>query len=289
MLAVMTCTARLLLACWAFQGRETSSQEGLGCALSLRKSRSPWVGAPCRTAGLLEGFGQAVGFHLTPENPIGMFGAREGAVTKSADQFQLTFTGRVAHGASPHDGVDAIVIAAAFINEVQKVTSREIPAEDCAVITIGTIRWGDATNIICPSVLLKGTIRTRSPERRVLLCQRVREVAEGIAATHRGRAEFVVRTREPPVVNDAGTVRRFNSLVEATLGKSALYDGPKRTSGSDDFGFYSACVPSIYFWIGSRAAGHESLLHTPTFGVPDDVLIPSVDLTARYLIDCFEA
>jgi metal-dependent amidase/aminoacylase/carboxypeptidase family protein len=81
-----------------------------------------------------------------------------------------------------HAGVDAITIAGALINEVQKVVSREITkitVDDGAIITIGTIHGGEATNIICPSVVMTGAIRTSSPDHRSLLVQRVREVAEG--------------------------------------------------------------------------------------------------------------
>lgn len=234
---------------------------------------------------LLAGFDRAVGFHIAPDIPAGMFGAREGAITKSADGFKITVTGKMAHGAAPYKGVDAITIAAAFVNEVQKVISREMPADDGAVITVGTIHGGEARNIICPSVLMEGTIRTRSPERRALLCQRVRQVAEGVAAIHRGQAECVICTGEPPVVNDAEMVRRFLQLVQDTAGRDALSDGEKQSDGSDDFGFYSACVPSIYFWFGSRAPGNESHVHTPTFGASDDLLIPTTELTVRYILD----
>lgn len=67
----------------------------------------------------------------------------------------------------PHVGVDAIAMAGAFINEVPKIISREMPFKDGAIMTIA---GGEATNIIW-------TIRTSSAERRTLLVQRVREIA----------------------------------------------------------------------------------------------------------------
>ncbi|MGY2843445.1 amidohydrolase [Bradyrhizobium sp. USDA 4509] len=244
----------------------------------------PLGGRTVEEKRLLEGFDRAVGFHVSPEIPAGMFGAREGAVTKSADGFKLTITGKMAHGATPHKGVDAIAIAAAFVNEVQKVVSREMPADDGAVVTVGTIRGGEATNIICPSVVMEGTMRTRSPERRALLSRRVREVAEGVAVMHRGQAECVIRTGEPPVINDTEMVKRFQHVVHDAAGPNAFVDR-KEIAGSDDFGFYSACVPSIYFWFGSRAPGYDSHLHTPTFGAADELIIPTTELTVRYVLD----
>ncbi|MBY2918503.1 amidohydrolase [Rhizobium leguminosarum] len=233
---------------------------------------------------LLEGFDAAVGFHVRTDIPAGSYGARAGAVTKSADQFSIEFTGRMAHGAKPHLGVDAIAIAGAFINEVQKVVSREMPVDDGAVVTIGTIRGGEATNIICPSVSMTGTIRTSSPERRTLLVQRVRDIAEGIAAVHRGRADFSSHAGEPPVVNDGAMVALFRQVVVQSGGEQLYIEG-SASSGSDDFGFYSSCLPSIYFWFGSKEPGNESGVHTPTFGVSDSTLIPTTELAIRY---CWE-
>lgn len=244
----------------------------------------PLGGRTVQDDKLLDGFDQAVGFHVSPGIPAGMFGAQEGAVTKSADQFKITITGKMAHGALPHNGIDAITIAAGFVNEVQKLVSREMPVEDGAVVTVGTIHGGEATNILCPSVVMEGTIRTRSRERRTLLSQRLLEVAEGVAAMHRGHAECIIRTGEPAVVNDPEMVRRFRQLVQDTVGRDALYDR-KETAGSDDFGFYSACVPSIYFWFGSRAPGNDSYVHTPAFGASDDLVIPTTELTVRYILN----
>lgn len=192
-------------------------------------------------------------------------------------------TGTSAHGATPHAGVDAITIAAAFINEVQKVVSREMPIDDRSIITIGTIHGGNATNIICPSVVLEGTIRTSSPARRAQLSQRVREIAEGVAAMHRGKAKCIIRSGEPAVINDANMVNRFRSTVLEVAGPDAFSQDITR-SGSDDFGFYAQCIPSIYFLFGSGEPGKNSGLHTPTFAVSDEILIPATELAITY---CF--
>ncbi|MCK1333277.1 amidohydrolase [Bradyrhizobium sp. CW9] len=283
-------------------GHDVHGSIALGTALALHRLRDnfagkvrvffqpaeeaePLGGRTVQEEKLLDGFDRAVGFHVSPGIPAGMFGAQEGAVTKSADQFKLTITGKMAHGASPHNGIDAITIAAAFVNEVQKVVSREMPVDDGAVVTIGTIHGGEATNIICPSVVMEGTIRTSSSDRRALLSQRVREVAEGVAAMHRGHADCVIRRGEPAVVNDAEMVKRFRQLVHDTAGQGALLHERRPVAGSDDFGFYAECVPSIYFWLGTRAPGNESFVHTPTFGASDELIVPTTELTVRYVFD----
>lgn len=155
------------------RGHDVHGSIALGAALAFHRLRGNFAGKvrvffqPAEEAEqlggraiqerqLLEGFERPVGFHVGPDIPAGMFGAREGVVTKFADQFRLTITGKIVHGAAPHKGVDAIAIAAAFINEVQKVVSREMPVDDGAVVTIGTIHGGEANNITCRSVIMEG-------------------------------------------------------------------------------------------------------------------------------------
>ncbi|MGX9182154.1 M20 family metallopeptidase [Mesorhizobium sp. BHbdii] len=286
-------------------GHDMHASIALGTALALNRMRDSFSGKlrvffqPAEEAEplggrtvveerLLEGFDAAIGFHVKTDLPVGKYGAREGAVTKSADEFELKLIGTMAHGAKPHAGVDAISMAGAFINEVQKVVSREMPFDDGAIVTIGTIAGGEATNIICPAVTMTGTIRTSSAERRSLLVQRVQEIAEGVAVMHRGTAEFHCRSGEPPVINDHEMVARFRRLVTETFGQDCFSDkkSPTAGGGSDDFGFYAVSVPSIYFWFGSQEPGNESGVHTPTFGASDSLLVPTTELTVRY---CLEA
>jgi metal-dependent amidase/aminoacylase/carboxypeptidase family protein len=79
-------------------------------------------------------------------------------------------------------------------------------------------------------------------------------------------------------------VGRFREIVLETVGATAFTDA-KQEEGSDDFGFYSSKVPSIYFWFGSREPGNESYVHTPTFGASDGLLVPTTELTVRYCLD----
>lgn len=191
-----------------------SRHAALGTALPLHRLRHNFVGKvriffqsgeeaelvwgrTLQDEHLLEYFDRAVGFHISVEVPTGISGAQEGSVTKSAHQAKLTITGKMAHGPSPHSGIDAIAVAPAFVKDVQKVVSREMPVHDGAIVTIGTIHGEEATKIIYPSVVMKGTIRTSSSERPARLSQRVREAGRGCAVTHRGAPECIISQGAP--------------------------------------------------------------------------------------------
>lgn len=200
----------------ARQSREQSARV-LGAARGGRAA----CGRTVKKEKLLDGFECAVGFRMRLGFCFRRFAAREGAENTSSDQFKFTVTGKMSHGAGPLKGVDAINIAAVFVNEVQKGVSREIRIDDDAVVMIGTIHRGEATNSICGSVVMDGTIGTRSSESRTLLCQRVREVVEDLVALHRACLN-ASSMGESALFNDAEMVRHFGQLVHDTVGRDAF-------------------------------------------------------------------
>jgi amidohydrolase len=231
----------------------------------------PLGGRSVSEQGLLDGFDYAVGMHVNPEIPSGKFSVLTGPVTKSADEFQVIFSGRKSHAAWPELGIDAITIATTFVTEIQKLISRESHADEAPVISIGRFHGGEATNIVCDRVVLDGTLRTRSPVARQRLRARLQELAHQIATMHRGEVEFNLTCGEPPVMNDPVVSEHARKAISELYGPTSLV--PTRPlAGADDFGFYAEKLPSVYFWFGchNEVLGNTTHVHTPEFGVSDD-------------------
>ena len=97
--------------------------------------------------GLYTRFGEPVvvlGQHVAPL-PAGVIGLHVGAAFAAADSLKVTLYGQGAHGSRPEASVDPVVMAAAMVLRVQTIVSREIPAGETAVVTIGTLHAGTAT------------------------------------------------------------------------------------------------------------------------------------------------
>ncbi|MCO6705153.1 peptidase dimerization domain-containing protein, partial [Streptomyces sp. CHB9.2] len=80
-----------------------------------------------------------------------------------------------------------IVASAATVMALQTVVSRNVAPLDTAVITVGSIHGGEASNVIPDAVEMKLTIRAFQDSTRDLLEQRigalVRAQAESFGAT----------------------------------------------------------------------------------------------------------
>jgi amidohydrolase len=127
-----------------------------------------------------------LGQHVAPL-PAGVIGLRVGPAFAAADSLKVTLYGQGAHGSRPEASVDPIVMAAAMVLRVQTIVSREIPAGETAVVTIGTLHAGTATNVIPDRAELGFSIRTFSADVRDRVMAAIERIARDEAATARIR------------------------------------------------------------------------------------------------------
>jgi len=112
--------------------------------------------------GVLDGVDAAFALHAWPDLPVGCIGLKSGPMMASADWFRIDVTGKGCHAADPASGVDPVVVAAHITTALQTIVSREVDPRDAAVVTVGRIQAGVATNIIPDTARLEGTFRTLS-------------------------------------------------------------------------------------------------------------------------------
>ena len=86
--------------------------------------------AAMRADDLWPRFGQpdyAMAFHVTSSMPTGMLGASVESPYSGADTVDIYVSGVGAHGASPHRGVDPVVLGSQIVMALQTVVSRTLP------------------------------------------------------------------------------------------------------------------------------------------------------------------
>ncbi len=125
------------------------AEEGVGGALEMLKD------------GLFERFpcDSVYGMHNRPGLPVGKFTTGPGARAAGGAFFDISITGKGAHGAYPQQSIDPIVVACHLGTALQSIVSRNISAQDTAVLSITRIQSGDAYNVIPQSAVMAGTVR----------------------------------------------------------------------------------------------------------------------------------
>jgi amidohydrolase len=232
-------------------------------------------------AGLIDDVDAVLALHVDPYLDTGEIAVGPGSCTLACDIFDIVVKGTPAHAARPHEGVDAIMIAAAMIASLQAIVAREADPGAGLVLSVTGIEGGGAYNILADRVALKGTIRADSEANRAFARRRLREIVTGLATAHGGEASVHITPGEPPVVNDPA-IAGLVAAAAAACGLSAR--AMPAWSVADDFGFYAERRKSAYCRLGVRR-GTSYPLHHPKFTIDEAALALGARVLVRTALD----
>ena len=153
-------------------------------------------------------------------------------------------------------------------------------------MTLGSIHGGNRHNIIADEVRMEGTLRTHDEAVRERVMSLIKEIVNGIAATHGATAEIRWSARSnPPTKNNTPLVEATLPAWRAMLGEPNVIQVPP-VMGAEDFAYFERAVPGAMFWlgVGNRAKGITGALHTPEYDVDEASLAVGVKaMTAAVL------
>ncbi|MAC36578.1 MAG: peptidase M20 [Halieaceae bacterium] len=294
----------------------------IGTAEMMAERRSQWRGtlmligqpaeervmgaAAMRADNLWERFGQpdyAMAFHVASTLPTGILGASKDSPYSGADTVDIYITGVGAHGASPHRGIDPIVLGSQIVVGLQTVVSRTLPPRRPGVITVGAFHSGTKHNIISDAAHLQLTVRSESAEDRILLLDGIRRVAENmgrVAGLPEDQLPRVVVSEEsvPPTLNDRALTERIMDVWGNHFGDGVLFSGERLGMGAEDFPVFTInpYIPSLYFAVGGtppedflrEKSGGEPVPshHSPLFKIePDRSVSLGVEASVTALLE----
>jgi amidohydrolase len=227
-------------------------------------------------AGALDGrIGPAVraifGLHGWPGLPVGIVATKPGTILAATDVFKITITGRGCHGAFPHMGMDPIVTASQAIVNLQQIVSREIDPTEPAVVSVGIIHAGTATNIIPDEVVFEGTARTVTAKTRNAVKVAAFRRIEGIAAAGGCTAKIDWHEGYPATVNEPVMADFVGRIAREELGPQRFYLAGAPAMGGEDFAYYLEKVPGCFFFIGVAPPEREAYpsLHNDRYDFTD--------------------
>ncbi len=168
--------------------------------------------------GALEGAGMIFGGHLDRHYRAGTIIVSEGAVNASSDNFCIEIIGQGAHGARPHESIDAVVVGSLMVMALQTIVSREINPAHPSVVSVGLFQAGTAPNVIAGQARLEGTVRAQDEGVRRQLNASVKRIAESIAQLHGATIHVAISLGTPPLVNS----REMATLAREADGRRGL-------------------------------------------------------------------
>ncbi|WP_346940099.1 M20 family metallopeptidase [uncultured Clostridium sp.] len=215
-----------------------------------------------------------IGCHVDESLDVGAIGLKQGVAYAASNPFSITIYGKGAHGASPHKGIDPIVIASQVISALQLLVSRETSPVSPGVITIGTINGGTAANIIPDKVTITGIIRTMNLEDREYMKNRLKEVVTMQVESLRGTCEITIDESYPCLYNDDNMYNIFYDNSVSLLGKDKVKILREPTMGVESFAYFSLKVPAMFYQLGcgNLEKGIIYPLHSSKFDIDEECL-----------------
>ncbi|MBB6020745.1 amidohydrolase [Paenibacillus sp. JGP012] len=217
-------------------------------------------------SGALDEVQAIFGLHNKPDLRVGTVGIREGALMAAADGFVVKVEGVGTHAAVPEAGIDPIVVASHIVTALQAIVSRNVSAQESAVISVTKIHSGTAWNVIPEEAVLDGTVRTFDEKVRALIRERFNQVVSGVAAAYGTRATVRWIQGPPAVVNDELLAENAVQAAQQ-LGLNTVR--PLPSPAGEDFSFYQKEVPGLFLFLGTSGP-HE--WHHPGFDVNEQAL-----------------
>ncbi len=234
--------------------------------------------------GVLENPKPAAAFalHLWSRLPLNQVVVQPGPLWAAADKFELIVHGKGGHGATPHDTIDATLVAAQIVVALQSIVARNVNPTDTAVVTVGSFQSGSVGNVISERAVLQGTIRSFDPAVRLFLHRRIDEVAAGICQAFGATHEFSVPGGCPATVNSPEGAALMQQVAEAVVGPAQVAQIAPMMVGEDMAEFLNR-APGCFVLVGAASpeTGPFSPHHSPTFDFDERMLPTGVALMAN--------
>ena len=174
---------------------------------------------------------------------------QSGGLMSAKSNFVITVHGKGGHGAMPHLCIDPIVCAAAIIQSLQTIVSRNVDPMENAILTIGSIHGGSVENLIVEDVRMTGCVRALSQKTKEMQIRRLEEIVTNTAKAYQCTADI-----------------EYKEVLPVAYNTPEMTKIAHRAAAMDK-------IPSYLYWVGSGTAGEPlHAWHNPKFHANDTAL-----------------
>ena len=226
-----------------------------------------------------------IGAHVTSVLPLGFVATRPGVLMSQANALTIDIEGKGGHGAMASvEGNVVLAVSALAPRLTEIVAGLDFEGGVCAC-SDGVIHAGTANNVVPRRALLRGTLRTFTPDQYIEALARLATILEEIETTFTVHCTLTLGDATPAVVNNALVAERVKTTAAKIVGDANVLDLPP-VSPSDDVSEFLNRVPGCYMFIGGALAdGTSGQHHSPDFAVDDEACRNFAGVLAACAVD----
>lgn len=221
--------------------------------------------------GALEGVDAVIALHVDSMQPVGEITIRPGASSAAVDSFRAWISGTGGHGAYPHEATDPLWMLGPVLMALHGIVARRIDPMQPAVVSLGEIHGGAASNVIPREVFLHGTLRSFDPKVREQLLAEV-ERALAVARALGGDYRLEIERGYPAGHNDPLVSEWLRDVATGVIGPNCV-DTSRVGMGAEDFAYMTQQAPGAMFMLGAALPDDlQRAHHTPIFDIDERAL-----------------
>ena len=215
------------------------------------------------------------GLHNMPGRAVGSVALRAGPAMAAFDIFEIVITGKGAHAAMPHLGIDPVVTGAQIVTALQTIASRRTEPIDSVVLTVTQFHAGDTWNVIPETAVIRGTVRSFKKETQDQIETDLERIARAICESQGATMTLRYERRYPALVNTESETVIAAATAAKVVGEENVEIGAEPLMGSEDFAYMLEARPGCYIWLGNGVDGGPGgcAVHNPHYDFNDEVSV----------------
>lgn len=224
--------------------------------------------------------------HMAPEIELGKIGIKYNQMHACSAQVKIVIHGKSAHAALPHLGIDAILIGSKVVEYLQSIISRNLDPRDEAVITVGSFKGGEVSNIICDKVTMLATIRAMTLETRDFIKSIVENKLPQFVESLGGHCKVDISYGYDPVINNSNITKLVEENVISLFGENSLHIMQMARLDVEDVSYFLNEIPGCFFRLGTRNEDKNIIydLHHPKFNIDENSLKYGMSLQLKNIL-----
>jgi amidohydrolase len=226
-----------------------------------------------------------IGAHVSSLAPLGFVGTKPGVMMSEAASLSVHIKGKGGHGAMASVEGNVILAVSHLAPRLGEVVDGlAFEGTNCAC-SAGVISAGTAMNVVPRHAVLRGTLRTFTPEQHVEALERLRSLLREVETMYVVECTLDLTDLAPAVVNNADVYEQVMKSAAKVVGASGVMTIPPFTP-SDDVSEFMNRVPGCYMFIGgANADGTSGMHHSPDFQVQDGACRILAGVLAQSAVD----
>lgn len=222
-------------------------------------------------------------YHNHPGIAAGVALTRYDSVLSGNTHIAIEIHGKSGHAATPEHNIDPILVGAAIVQTFPIINQQLSTVDEPVIMRITQFNSGVSSNVVPPTAILTGTIRTPSIKQRDAAKQRIQTMAEHLALAHGATAAVNFIDYLPPTINTPAETDLVFTTLRRVLGAENVQVKTQAARASEDFALYLQKIPGCYFFIGNGV--DTPSCHSDRYDFNDAILPKAVEALCGIALD----